>query len=241
MKTNPITIYWAPATTDQSWNLMYDEPTNLYSELIKEKDPLSKKSSFFSCPVVSGRMKNTFIFKNNIRTVCNYDFTNKDNPIVESKEGIGANFYKHSGLKDGAYINFSISWIFFSEEPITAFLNTPMMHRPKYLKNGVFPFGGYEINKWFRPFNAEMQMWDTKGTIVIEEDEPLFYLELLTDRPIILKRFKMSDELIKYAQGCVGAPKNYGFNLPLIDRYKRFLSTKTDKLVLKEIKKNIID
>jgi hypothetical protein len=79
------------------------------------------------------------------------------------------------------------------------------------------------------------------GTLNLKEDEPLFYVEFLTDRPIILKRFVTTAKLMDYATACSTSPFKIEKNVPLISRYKRFKSARMNSLVLNEIKKNLID
>jgi hypothetical protein len=41
-------------------------------------------------------------------------------------------------------------------------------------------------------------------------------------------------------ESCTSAPFTFGFSWPLQERYEKFTKTKTDKLVLAEIKNNLI-
>ena len=247
---DPLVVYWSPDTLPDGtenglehefgWNMMYPEPSSLFRDLTSRKNPQSKADSFFACPATSNRMKNTFIFKNNFKTEVTFDVTNPNEPVVQT-DGIGANILRESALVGGASLNFFLRFMFFAEEPTTAIISPPYLHRPEHSTYGTSVPGYFDISKWFRPFCFEMQTFVEKGKFVIEDGDPLFYLEVATERPIILKRFVMTKELHGYAVACARAPKNYGANLPLSDRYKRFLETKTNKLVLKEIQQNLVD
>jgi hypothetical protein len=83
-------------------------------------------------------------------------------------------------------------------------------------------------------------MWGNSGELIIKEDEPIFYVEFLTNKKIKLVRFKYTKKLMTYAQHCVDAPPIFGNNLPLVKRYKKFKESRMRDLVLKEIKENII-
>ena len=246
-KKEPLVVYWAPSfeltseLTTPNWNLMYREPLNVYEELIAEKEPKSGNSSMFNCPAVRDRLKSTFVFKNNLKTTFSWDFTDLENPKVESLEGTLAAYYKHSSLKDKASVCLTMQWVFFCEESVTALMNPPTAHEPTDLQiKGMFPVGRMDISKWFRPVSAEFQMWDSKGLVTVHEDDPIFYLEIMTDRPIVLKRFKMDSELFRLMGACTNAPRYMGSNLPLIKRYSVFLSSKMDRLVLNAIKNNLV-
>ena len=138
-------------------------------------------------------------------------------------------------------LNFYMGWLFFCEEPVMAHLQAPYMHKPSYTTKGVIVPGGYDISSWFRKVNAEMHMWDAKGTLTLKDDEPLVYLELITDRPVVFKRFVLTEEIAKYDRACVAAPNYFGRHLPLAKRYKMFRETRTHEILAKEIKKNVLD
>jgi len=220
--------------------MLYQEPENLYLDLIKNKEKISGRDSFFSCPAVSDRLKSSFIFKNNLKTKFSYDFNNKNNPIIESLEGVQAKYHKPSGLIDGSNVMLRMNWIFFAEESVDLLVNSPMFHKTNLSQHGFVVPGKYNPSKWFRPVSCEIQMWDLKGEVTIEEDDPLFYIEIMTDRKVTLKRFKFNEILVKYMESCTSAPDSFGLFLPLKERYKKFTKTKTDALVLSEIKKNLV-
>jgi hypothetical protein len=116
----------------------------------------------------------------------------------------------------------------------------PMFHEPRYTTYGTIVPGEFDIGCWFRPFNVEIQLWKPAGELVIEEGEPLFYMQLQTEKKVVLKRFKTDNELIAYALSGAESPNKYGKRLPLVDRYKRFKETSMRELVLQGIEKNLI-
>lgn len=245
----PLVIYWSPGGIQRhdnkpSTNLTYPDPKNLYQELSSTKTKDSKNFSFFSCPAVADRFKSTFVFRNNTKTTVHWDApidqSYTTTPNVEPY-GIHATYPRPAAMENTASLWLSLSWVFFCEEDITAYTQAPYMHKPTFLNQGVIVPGAYNIGSWFRRLPAEMHMWSSSGTITIDEDEPLFYLELATTRPIILKRFTLNQDLIKILDDCTAAPGIFEKHLPLVDRYKRFKETSTNKLVIKEIKKNLVE
>lgn len=244
MNKEPIIVYWAPAISlsSKGEEMLYPEPTNLFHDLIKIRNKDAGTSSFLSCPAASGRMKNSFVFKNSLHSSYHYDFTDKENPVVipTSKNYIGAKVLRSSALKNGGSISLNLRYIFFCEESIVGYINPPMMHEPGYTKFATPIPGAFDISKWFRPFVMEVQTWKTQGDLIIEEDEPLFYFEAHTERNIVLKRFKINDILMKYLEECVQSPAIYGRHLPLYERYKKFTESRMNDLVSKEIKNNLV-
>jgi hypothetical protein len=244
-----LTIYWAPSYAPRKtqggatlrFNMSYPEPVNLFKDLVKHKEKRVGMGSQFNCPAVSDRMKSSFVFKNNLHTEFSWDFSNPDTPIVTTKQGIHASFYKQSSVVGGAAVSLDAGWIFFAEEPTTIHLNPPVFHKPTDLSTkAYFPSGRIDASAWFRPMAAEIQTFEAVGEITIEEGDPLFYLEVLTDRPVELVRFDMSEELRNLMIECTSSPMTHGSRLPLVARYKRFKETRMHEFVLKEIKKNLI-
>lgn len=216
----------------------------MYQELAITKTKDSKNFSFFSCPAVADRFKSTFVFRNNTKTTVHWDAPTDQSyttaPTVE-QYGIHATYPRPAAMENTAMLWLSLSWVFFCEEDVMAYTQAPYMHKPTFLNQGLIVPGAYNIGSWFRRLPAEMHMWSKAGTMVIDEDEPLFYLELATTRPVVLKRFTLNQDLVKILDDCTSSPGVFGRHLPLVNRYKRFKETSTNKLVLKEIKKNLVE
>jgi hypothetical protein len=241
-KNNSLTIYWAPSyfNKNSDENLFYPDPTNLFKELVENKEPMSSRLGFFNCPPVTDRLKKTFVFKNNIETKIVYDFNDIQNPKVFSEYGLSSSVYKPSSLINGSNIQFNVGWIFFAEDSADVLINPPMLHKTDLNLHATVLPARFDISKWFRPIPIEMQGWQKSGDFIIAKNDPLFYLEVLTDKKIELKRFELNDKLVAYARSCMNSPILHGANLPLVNRYKVFTETKTNKLVLNEIKKNLV-
>jgi hypothetical protein len=244
-KKEPLVIYWAPKSIpgNQSvgeWNMLYKEPETLYQDLVKNKEPESKDMSFFACPAVSNRLKRTYVFRNNLKTICHFDGTDVASPSIQVEQGVGARIIRPTNLKNGICVEFTTKYIFFSETSFEGLIHPPFFHRPKYTEIGTVIPGSFDMSKWFRFFAIEIQTWNPKGTILLEEDEPLFYFEPMTEQKVILKRFVLNEKLWSYAESCANVASYYGRHKSLTERYRLFTETRTHEAVLKEIKQNLI-
>ena len=242
----PLVVYWAPFSAHDiadigEWNMLYEDPVSLFSELFPKKTEESKNKSYLSCPSVSSRLKSTFVFKNNLSTGIEYDFTDgKDEMYLHAEEQVAVRKERESSLTCGPTLVYAMKYFFFAEEPTQAFFNPPFYHKPGYMRYGSILPGVLDIGQYFRQFNCEIQMWENKGSFVMKEGDPIFYLEIPTDRKIILKRFVLTKKLYSYAMSTAESPSWYGKNLPLAKRYQRFMKTRTNELVLREIKNNLL-
>ncbi len=237
-----LVVYWAPAVAleNGSWDLLYPEPTNLYSNLMSDKNPNRGLTTYLLCPSASRKFKQTYVITQPHDSSYVYDFTDVNFPIITptSKMHIGCEVRRPSSIKAGPTVEFHLRYIFFSEESLNARFTPPMFHPAKHTNYGTSVPGNMDIGSWFRPYPLEMQLWGQSGEIKFQEDEPLFYVEFDTEREIILKRFTYTDKLRSYAHHCVTF---YNQEYSLIKRYNQFKRTKMNELVLKEIKENCID
>jgi hypothetical protein len=242
-----ITVYWAPAISyevepHREFNMMYPEPENMFSYLTSRRSTFNQSRSMLVCPAFKGKMKRTFFFKNS--TECNFLYETDDRGEVYLQDQIGfpeeVRSLRAPGLDFGPTIVVNFPYIFFSDSEVEASFSQPIFHPQGYSKYGSVVPGTFDIGSWFRPYSTEIQMWNNSGELIIKEDEPIFYVEFLTNKKIKLVRFKYTKKLFTYAQHCVDAPPIFGNNLPLTKRYKKFKESRMRDVILKEIKENII-
>jgi hypothetical protein len=109
------------------------------------------------------------------------------------------------------------------------------------MKYGASMFGEFDIGQWFRPINWELQMWEKEGILSFEEGEPAFYLEFKTDKKLVFKKVKLTEEIRNVSAECGTSPKYFGKFLPLEKRYKRFREAGMRERLLSELRANVIE
>ena len=100
--------------------------------------------------------------------------------------------------------------------------------------------GKLNISKWFRYINLEYILHTGVKEFKVNKGESLAYVVFNTNKKVNLKRFEMNDKLHSYGLA-TGTSTKWEPRVPLATRYKRFMETRTNKLVLNEIKKNLVD
>jgi hypothetical protein len=247
MSKDPIIVYWAPAINNDDshpdFGFWYPSPKQLFSTLREKRTDGTDNASVFSCPAFSELTKSTVVF--NSPMSCSYEFDTTDitNPIVKatSKNFIGARYVRPPYIQDGPLLHFNLYYIFFATEPLEALFTSPYFHKPEHSKDGSVIPGKFDIGQWFRPYNFEVQMWNTKGEFHLKEQEPMFYVEFKTDRPIILKQFNHTQELHRISDACVGTTDMFGRGQSLLSRYFRFRDTGMKYKTLKLIEENVLE
>lgn len=245
MSKKPINVYWSPNYIPElgaDWSFLYPKPETLLSDLLKNKYSNIDNFSFFSCPAVFSKFKKILVFKNSIS--CSYIYDTKSEPptiIAKTQENIGANIIRPQALEFGRSIEFYISHMVFADEPLDVILTSPFFHEPKHTRYGSVIPGEFDVGQWFRPINFEVQPWKDSGEFVLEDGEPMFYLEFKTKQPILFHRFNMNEKLLSYSNANVQYSNLFGKKIPLVDRYERFKQVGLREKILTEIKKNLID
>jgi len=245
MNKNPINVYWSPYYVDNKenyWSFMYPKPETLIVDLLKNKTEDLDQQSFFSCPAVSTKFKKILVFKNSMNCSYSYDATLEPFKIKSNTEHfMDTDITRSQALKSGPSIQFGMKYIFFADDPLEATVTPPFFHEPKYTQYGSIIPGEFDIGQWFRPVNFEVQLWKNKGDFVLQDGEPIFYLEFKTKRPILLHRFNMTEKLLSYSNSNIKYFNIFGKKVPLVDRYQRFKQAGLGEKILTEIDANLIN
>jgi hypothetical protein len=239
--SDTLNIYWSPANftlDEESWIMLYSDPKNILSDIYDKRNPDAKHRSFLSCPAFKDKLKNVFMFDN----IFDSEYYYKGS-IVESIGQSAVGFYsqRQPSINIGPLLTYNMSWLFFSEEPVDCFFTSPYFHKAEYLASGALVPGKFNIGSWFRPFNLEMQMYSNEGNIKFNKDEPLFYMDINTNKKINFIRFNMNKKIHSLSQEAVRSPERYKKFMPLKERYSVFKNSKMRDIILNEIKKEVIE
>lgn len=241
MKQEEVVVYWAPVfngTNAVNWNMLYSEPENVFTSLKEERNKNAQSDSFFYCPSFKNLLSNTFVVKNVLGS--EYDV---DGGVLEPHGDtyLHAQINRESSIEASPLLRISMSWIFFAEESLDIEITPPYFHPSAHSSAGAIVPGTFDIGQWFRPINAEFSLWKGATEFKLPEGDPIFYAKFNTEKKVVLKRFQMSDTLYQISNACVQSPATFGRFLGLSAKYNLFSKTKTNNLVLKNIKDNLIN
>ena len=233
------TVYWAPWIVQEddihNWNMMYMEPEKLLNSVVKHIPTLQgeRMKASLRCPAFTYLSKNTFYVRNPIET----ELTTDNGQINYISKNWNATSFGKEGSADT--IIFGNYFIFFCEEDLEILLTAPHFSETEYTKHGLLVPGKFNISKWFRPVTLEMLLIKNKNYFKMAENEIMAYFTFLTDDKVELKRFNLNKTLKNISNTCATA-SYWWKNVPLVRRYDRFIKSKTNRLVLSEIKKQLI-
>jgi hypothetical protein len=241
-KLEPITIYWAPNfPLDEGyfdWDILYNNPDTLSTSLKEFINKDTANVGLLRCPAFKDLIKNVFYFSATLPIDCKIQ---KKEIVSTEKNFINVSLGREPSFLNRTHINASMSWVFFSEEPLTIEVVPPFILESPHLAYGTFVPGTYNIGSWFRPVNAEFILNTGIEHFKLNSGEPIFFLRAKTERPVVFKRFSITQEIRNISITCAQGAALFGLNIPLIDRYKLFKNTSMDKKTMNLIKKAVIN
>lgn len=237
-----LTIYWASCNEvarEINKSLWYTEPQNVYKRHAKNKNYEIPEggTTMFMCPAVQDTLKKIWSFHNVVDTKIKI----KDGAIVYH-HGIPLHpTPRQNSIRNAGHVWFDLGWLFFSSSPVRATFTSPYFDNYSYLSQASLPPATFDIGRWFRPFNAEFIAWNTiDSEFNIKPEEAIFYLNLDTNKKVEFVRFEQTDKLIEYATGCSKSTQFLGRGTSLEKRYTNFENARLKKMVMREIRKNIL-
>ena len=219
-----------------TFNMISEPPERLMNTLPK-LNKVNNEFNYRACPGTQQATKNIYVVKAPLTSTAKFSGP-YETPIMESS--VDCYILKPSSNIDSYAVVYDFSWIFFAEEPVIMRQTPAYMHNTSLSKSASVVLGEFDISKWFRNVQPDMNLWKNETQITVTADEPLMYLEFLTDRPIVLKQFEMTPEIMNFKEQVI-ALKKYLLRLSLNDMYARFIRSNRHKRVLNLIKNNLLD
>ena len=256
---NEQIVYWAPwidretgqrdnKSTVSEW--LYKEPSSVWQELLEIKDQniISSKvtTTYLQCPATREALSSVFV----VRCPCYSSaevLIKEDNQIEKVEQawtGVSQCEITMSHaptLYNQLLVIVNYPFIFFSEESLFMRSTSPWFHSAPHTSLGGIVPGLYDIGRWFRPLNFEYNLWYKNNRFELGEGEPMAYLEFSTSKPVVFKRFELTQTLINLATDSIHTrtKQTRGLN-GLWNRYKMFDESYAKKIITKEIKAHLL-
>ena len=237
-----ITVYYASPDNlqeTQDWSILYKEPKSINNYLTRNVNKNRNKDvnnrAYMSCTAFQSITNNLFVIENPMSSSYLFDNTIEST----SKNSLSVMIKREPQLNNQILFEYDYPIIFFAEESLEIQYTPPYFLQAPHLQYGAVTPGQYNIGKWFRPIQTEINLWDDIKEFKIKENEPLAFVNFLTDKKINFKLFHMSPELAKIMTVCATA-STWETNIPLRKRYKRFHESKMLQKTLQLIKQNLV-
>lgn len=249
MSKKEITVYWSPLPFYKEipqWNMLYREPESVLSNLrlVRNKP---NPTSFWACPVFVDTMRNVYQIKSNFDleyTLPIDDIIKRQNQEAQFNLNIGSvSFTSHRKPSIENHINLSLNicWLMFADSPVEVKLTAPYFPAIIPGDGVMLTPGQFDIGSWYGPLNLDYHIPITTTELKFKKDKPLVYLEFLTDKKIVFKRYNSNQYLKELSYECSFFHQRIGRNIPLLEKYKAFKNSRMREIILTEIKNNLID
>ena len=156
-----------------------------------------------------------------------------------SKNSLSAIIKRQPQLENQILFEYDYPILFFADQSLEIQYTAPYYLQANHLQYGAVTPGQFNIGKWFRPIQTEINLWENVNEFTIEKSEPLSFINFLTDKKINFKMFHMSEDLAKIMNVC-STSSVWEMNIPLISRYARFHESKMIEKTLTKIKENLV-
>ena len=195
---------------------------------------LEIEQSYVKCPAFQDYIKNIFV----IRANHDYELTwNKEEKVLKS-DCYGQPYFNKNvhvrNLATGLFSYYEPRINLFAEKSVQLSLIPPTFH--KTLKGHAVIPGIFDAGKHLRKLELSFQFLHS-DTIVFKEGDPLYYVKFHTDEKIVFKRFFYTEKLIALQQYFFDKRDFTKRMIPL----KWYYENNCQKLILKEIKNNLMD
>lgn len=233
-----INVYWT--SCEDEW-LLQKKPDSVIARFNNRNLKTNDKEimEINSCPAILNEFQNTF----NIYSLYDYDFSIEENRIIS--QGYDQNFFQNHIIirsLQNKLFSFNQRFIFFTEEDsleATIFM-PPNMEDNNITKRCLLLSGRIDIGKWFRSTDFAFFLRDDHTSFKIEREEVMCYVKFHTKEKINLKQFIYTNTLRQYANAC-GCISKSTRKSPLIKLENYYKLLKHKKMILKEIKNNLVN
>lgn len=241
----PINVYWSPFSDIQGFNTShtYLPLRSLFDETFTRRNTDNTTPSFFQCPATSTLLKNTFVMRSPVEEKITVGDSKADIAIPKNREKsthIKAEIFHQPSIKNQRLVYLNHPFIMFSDEDLMATLTAPFFEKSNIAQFGAVVPGQFNIGKWFRPLNSELNLWDGVTEVPISVNDALCYVQLQTERVVNLQRFQINKRLTDIALGLVHN-KVLSKLARMSENYRVFEDAKLRTIILKEIKENLLD
>lgn len=232
-------VYWA-SVGDHSrktfTELLNVQPESIMKELMDRKStPYYPEVAYQACPSAKSYFKNTYKMSSPVSRQIKLDSTGSIIPSEHSNWFLPRpSYYQNSTAFD-----FDLAWVFFCEESLIMEQVPPHAHNVEAARYANLAAGEYDIGKWFRPIISSYTTWPGVSEFSIKKDDPLFYLKFHTNEKIEFIKFEATPKIQEIATGATLFKNAIRFE-PLESLYTRFSQSGRKKILLKEIKKEVI-
>ena len=234
-----INVYWS--CLDENW-LRAEEPESVLKSYFRSNkyEGHNDKLELQYCPGFNNNLKNVFL----VKSIHDYSFSIINDQVVSNM--YDQDFFDKKVLVrsiEKKAFSFSVPYVFFTDSDsldMTAY-EYPFFEENN-ITNSCIPIPGkFNIAKWFRPLEFAFYLKKDVDTFTIENKDIMYYIRFHTDEKINFKQFRPTDLIKNFCTENFSSTTFISKKMSKEGGLEYFYGLmKTKKLILKEIKNNLI-
>lgn len=218
----------------------YEEPESVYSKEQKNKliNAGNPAVDYKVCPAFQNQTKNLYCLK----FPFTYDLLFKDGNI--SSSSYDQHFFNNAiqirSIED-KMISLNIHYLFISEEPLEVEVTGAYLADNDFSNKTIIIPGRFDIGKWPRNLDCAFLFKKDVESLMIKKGDEFNYVNFLTDEKVKLKKFHISETLREILDSNIRAKKFHKKYQSLSYWYDAYQKSKYKKIVMREIKNNLME
>lgn len=239
--SKPLVVYWctnAALEKSATFALLDLEPKPVLPDVMRHT--VEPPQTYRQCTGLKKGAVNLFYLNYPVDFHLEWTFNNDtQEPVVT-----GANsdwvLPRWNTYKERLAFDLDLGWLFFAEQPLILKQTPPYAHQTEAVKYGLPAMGALDVGRWFRSVSPAWTLYEGVREFHMPRQEPAMYVEFYTERNIIFKQFLPTERLKSIWWACSQQPL-FMPRISLENRYALFSKANMRKMVLKEIRANLLD
>lgn len=239
------TVYWAPLSQparNTSVNLLWAPPKKLFKTLPPRHEALNDSRAaitgdYYACKASQKLFNNTYVFYHPLTSTVKFEGQHWSPNLLQNDYGMWIPRSTH--FEEVYSAEYDAGWLFFSDKPLEMRMTPPYFHKTKTSQEGCIMPGTFDIGQWYRAAMMTHQLWPGNDTLTVHEGDPCAYVEFVSDTPVVLKQYELTEELWNISLQATNF-KSVIPNQSLVNLYERFTRSGRRNRVLALIKANLV-
>ncbi|HQY88726.1 MAG TPA: hypothetical protein PK402_08705 [Tepidisphaeraceae bacterium] len=230
-------IYWSPAFPSidayAEQNLLYRTPDPLTSSLANDSPALSD-------PTVRQALHNVYVVRSPVNA--NLVIRNGQFAPADDKSRGTSELFTPIGPMRAGFFRFRLAQqiLFFSTQGLSVSITGAHYHLTEIQSKTVFTPRTFDLSRVLFPIEISFEFLPSATQFQFREGDPLYYIRFMTDQPIRLRRFRLTNDIIDSIRGCMSYQR-YRPQSSLEGLYDAFIDSESRERVLKLIQANMLD
>lgn len=239
--SDEIIVYWSFSGYDVGGESQYrfDDPKRIKLDIELLDKENSFTTQFTKCPAYQNVTSTTFAISSPFEFVLRSNGEQFHFDIPYMNREFLDKYFLIRDVKSKLF-TYKTPFVFFCEESLDMQETGAFFNQNDFINKSLVIPGKYNIGKWFRPLELPFFFKNGIEKIEVKENDVLFYVNFLTDKKVILKRFHYTKEMDELSKEMAGLKRFKTHFKDLSWFYDIFQKNNIKKRIINNIKDNLV-